>query len=162
MALPFSIPENCVVFQALSPRAGTAAPQPATAISLKLCQKVWAVVNVNSLGGADACAIVPQTDTLVAFGSAAVLTTAVPIWVAAVTATSEQLTRATDAVNYTLPAAAASSQVVFEIDPAFLAAGEDCFRISLTAAATSFVGVDYIIAPRYPGGSGMRPVYDID
>ena len=88
MALPFSIPENCVVFQALAPSAGTGAAQPADPISLKLCHKVWAVVNVNSLAGADAAAIVPQTDALVAFGSAAVLTTAVPIWTAAVTGTT--------------------------------------------------------------------------
>lgn len=162
MTYPFSIPENCVRIQALAPQHGTGAAQAATAISLKLCHKVWAVVSKNSGAGADAVAVVPQTDALVAFGTPAVLTTAVPHWVAADEATSPVLVRDTDAVNHTFAADALNGTVVFEIDPAELAAGEDCFRISLTAAAGTFVAVEYIIAPRYPAGSGFRPNYLVD
>jgi hypothetical protein len=162
MALPFSLTEDMALIQALGPIAGTGAAQAATAVSLKLAHKLWAVVDVNSAGGADATAIVPQTDALVAFGSPAVLVTSVPIWAAAGVAVSPALVRAANAVNYTCVADLLRKQIVFEIDPAKLAAGEDCFRISLTAAVTTLVTVHYVIAPRYPAGSGNRPNYLID
>lgn len=162
MAYPFAVPENVHLITALSPQHGTGAAQAATAVSLKLVHKLWAVVQKNSGAGADAVAVVPQTDALVAFGTPAVLTTAVPHWVAADEATSTLLVRGADAVNHSFAADALLGTVVFEIDPALLTAGEDCFRISLTAAAGTFVSVTYIIAPRYPAGSGFTPNYLID
>jgi hypothetical protein len=162
MTLPFSIPENVYPLQALGPIAGTGAPQPAMAVSLKNVHKLWALVGINSAGGVDATAVVPQTDALVAFGSAAVLTNSVPIWAAVDVATSPVLVRAANAVNYTCVADLFRKFIVFEIDPAELAAGELCFRISLTAAATTIVSVEYLVAPRYPGGANMHPSYIID
>lgn len=163
MAYPFVIPEDAYVLQAIAPQTGAGVAINGTPISLKLTHKVWAVVHVNTPGTSAAVAIVPQTDANVAFGSAAVLTTAVPIWAAVDVATSPVLVRATDAVNYTTVADALSKIVILEIDPAKLAAGEDCFRISLTlVAATDFVSCDYIIAPRYPSGAPFAPSYIID
>lgn len=163
MALSFAIPENIYVLQALRPMTGAGAAVTSLPISLKLVHKLWVVCNVNTVGTSAAVALVPQTDALVAFGSPAVLTTAVPIWAAVNVAASPVLVRATNAVNYTTVADALFKQVIFEIDPAKLAAGEDCFRISITAlAATDFASIDYMIAPRYPSGAPFAPVYTTD
>src|SRR5512133_1914549 len=101
MAYPFSLPENAVVIQALAPQHGTGAAQPATAVSMKLVHKLWAIVHKNSGAGADAVAVVPQTDAAVAFGTPAVFTAALPHWVAADVATTPELVRDADAVNHT-------------------------------------------------------------
>jgi hypothetical protein len=48
--------------------------------------------------------------------------------------------------------------VIFEIDPAELAAGEDCFRISVTnVPAGDAVVINYIFVPRYAGRPATSP-----
>ena len=160
----FSFPENCKYVLATAPRTGAGAAVNATPVSLKNVHKLWAVCTVNTVGTSAAVALVPQTDTLVAFASAAVLTTAVRIWVNADVATNgDQLTEATAAVNYTTVADALTKVVIFEIDPADLTAGEDCFRMSITAlAATDFACIEYVILPRYQGRVSMQPTVITD
>jgi len=150
-----SFPENLMIVPGLNPIVGTAAEQTSIPISLKNVQKMWAVVYLNTVS-TDAVAIVPQTDALVAFGSAAVLVTAVPIWINLDAQVSDAWTRAADAVNYTTAVDNNGKMIVFEIDPsnfrttATAASDDDCFRISLTAVnANDYSAIFYIIIPRY-------------
>ena len=157
-------PEDLMIIPAIQARTGAGAAINGTAVSLKNVQMLWAVVNINTVGTSAAVAIVPQTDTLVAFGSGAALTSVVPIWVNAdITTGAQDLARATDAVNYTTVADALFKQVIFQIDPALLDAGEDCFRIRITTiAATDFISCDYLIQPRYASTVANQPSVLVD
>jgi hypothetical protein len=149
-----SFPENLMIIPGLNPIVGTAAEQTSIPISLKNVQKMWAVVYLNTVS-TDAVAIVPQTDALVAFGSAAVLVNTVPIWINLDAQVSDAWTRAADAVNYTTAVDNNGKMIVFEIDPSSfrsttVATDDDCFRISLTAVnANDYSAVFYIVIPRY-------------
>jgi hypothetical protein len=167
-----SFPENLFIMQGLAPKTGAGAAITSIPISLKNVQKLWAVCNINTAGTSAAVAIVPQTDTLVAFGSAlglpATLHT-VPIWVNATSAVSDAISKVTDAITYSTTADALCKQVIFEIDPSLIrttvtAASDDvCFRISFTAvAATDFVEVTYVIQPRFPSKTGSQASYIVD
>lgn len=161
-----SFPENLMIVPGLAPVVGTGAEQTSIPISLKNVQKMWAVVYLNTAGGSGAVAIVPQTDALVAFGSATALPATlhnVPIWLCADADASDAWTRATDDENYTTAANAHSKIVVFEIDPevirttATAATDEDCFRISLTAVnVADYSAIFYIIQPRYISKADTR------
>ena len=158
-----SFPENLLIIPGLAPVVGTAAEQTSIPISLKNVQKLWAVVYANPVGGGGAqIAIVPQTDALVAFGSAAVLVNAVPIWTNEDAANSNVWTKRTSAVNFTTAAGHGMKMVVFEIDPSSfrsttVATDDDCFRISLTAvAATDYSAIFYIVLPRYISKADTR------
>ena len=157
-----SFPENLMILPGLAPTIGTGAAQTSIPISLKNIQKLWAVVYLNTAAGGDAVAIVPQTDALVAFGSAAVLVNAVPIWANTTAALSDAWTQETDAVNYTTAADALCKIVVFEIDPSSfrsttVATDEDCFRISLTAVnVADYAAIFYIVQPRYISKADTR------
>jgi len=157
-----SFPENLMIIPGLSPVVGTAAEQTSIPISLKNVQKMWAVVSLNTVG-TDAVAIVPQTDALVAFGSAAVLVHTVPIWINLDADVSDAWTRAADAVNYTTEVDNNGKMIVFEIDPssfrttATVSSDDDCFRISLTAVdITDYAAIFYIVLPRYISKSDTR------
>jgi len=156
-----SFPENLMIIPGLSPVVGTGAEQTSIPISLKNVQKMWAVVYLNTVG-TDAVAVVPQTDALVAFGSAAVLINAVPVWINLDADVSDAWTRATDAVNYTTEVDNNGKMIVFEIDPSSfrsttVATDDDCFRISLTAVdITDYSAIFYIVIPRYVSKSDTR------
>lgn len=151
------LPENCKVVQGLA-LEGAGAGATSLPISLKtVADKLYVLCNVYPAGGA-AMALVPQTDTLVAFGSAAVLTTAVRIWANENTSASDTLVEQTAAVNFTTTADANPKLVIFEIDPADLTAGEDCFRISVTNVPNGdAVAITYIYVPRYAGRVATSP-----
>lgn len=158
-----SFPENLLIIPGQAPVVGAAAAITSIPISLKNVQKLWAVVYVNTIGTSAAVACVPQTDALVAFGSAAALVQAVPIWSNQTAATNDLWTRETDAVNFSTTANALHKMVVFEIDPsnfrttATASSDDDCFRISLTAvAAGDYVAIFYIVLPRYISKSDTR------
>lgn len=153
----FCLPESLKVVQGLV-LEGAGAGATSLPISLKgVSGKLYAMVNVYPAGGA-AMALVPQTDTLVAFGSAAVLTTAVRIWANENTTASDRLVEQTAAVNFTTAADANPKLVIFEIDPAELAAGEDCFRISVTNVPNGdAVAVTYLYEPRYASRVSTQP-----
>ena len=159
-----SFPENLLIIPGSAPVVGAAAEITSIPISLKNVQKMWAVVYVNTVGTSAAVACVPQTDALVAFGSAAALVHTVPIWSNQTAATNDLWTRETDAVNFSTAAASAlHKMVVFEIDPANIrttataASDDDCFRISLTAvAAGDYCAIFYIVLPRYISKSDTR------
>jgi len=157
MAYPFAIPENCKIIQAAVPQVGTAAAVNGVAVSLKNVHKLYAIVDLNTAGGA-ALALIPQTDAAVAFGTPAVLTTVVHIWANQNVAANDTLVRQANAVNFTTAATANLKQVIFEIDPARLTAGEDCFRMTTGALPiTDYVSMTYVIIPRYPGGAPFQP-----
>lgn len=145
----FCLPESCKIVQGLA-LEGAGAVATSLPISLKnVSGKLYVLCSVYPAGGA-AMALVPQTDALVAFGSAAALATAVRIWADEDTATSDLLVEQTDAVNFTTTADANPKLVIFEIDPAVLTAGEDCFRISVTNVPNGdSVAILYIYEPRY-------------
>ena len=153
----FCLPESLKIVQGLV-LEGAAAVATSLPISLKgVSGKLYVVCNVYPAGGA-AMALVPQTDALVAFGSAAVLTTAVRIWANQDTATSDTLVEQTAAVNFTTDADVNPKLVIFEIDPAELAVGEDCFRISVTNVPNGdAVAVTYIYEPRYANRGSTSP-----
>lgn len=164
-----SFPENFMIIPGQAPVVGAGIAITSLPISLKNVQKLWAIVYLNTVGTSAAVACVPQTDALVAFGSAAVLVNAVPIWTNQNTAASNTWTRETDAVNFTTTAANANHKIIiFEIDPSSIrttttATSEDCFRISLTAvAAGDYCSILYIVQPRYPGAVGNQPSYILD
>jgi len=150
-----------MIIPGLSPVVGTGAEQTSIPISLKNVHKLWAVVYLNTVG-TDAVAIVPQTDALVAFGSAAVLINAVPIWQNPDADVSDAWTKETDAVNFTTDVDNNGKMIVFEIDPSSfrtttVATDEDCFRISLTAVdVTDYAAIFYIVLPRYISKSDTR------
>jgi hypothetical protein len=164
-----SFPENLMIIPGSAPVEGAAAEVTSLPISLKNVQKLWAVVYLNTAGTAGAVACVPQTDALVAFGSAAVLVHTVPIWSNQDCAANDEWTQETDAVNLTTTADAHHKMVVFEIDPsnfrtaAAASSDDDCFRISLTAvAATDYSAIFYIIQPRYPSSVASQATYITD
>jgi hypothetical protein len=153
----FSFPENVKHIVAAAPQVGTAAAVNGTAISLKNVHKLWAIVTLNPVGGA-ALLLTPQTDALVAFGSPAAITNVARIWANEAVATSDRLVEQTAALNFTTAANANVKQVIFEIDPADLAAGEDCFRLITGALpVTDYVSIEYVILPRYQGRVAMQP-----
>ena len=155
-----SFPENIMIIPGLAPTVGTGAEQTSIPISLKLVQKLWAVVYLNTAVGGAAVACVPQTHADVAFGASTVLPAtlhAVPIWVNTTAALSDTYTRQTDAVNFTTTGDALCKIVVFEIDPTLIrttataTSDDDCFRISLTAVnALDYAAIFYVVLPRYP------------
>ena len=157
-----SFPENLLIIPGLAPIVGTGAAQTSIPISLKNVQKLWAVVYLNTAGGSAAVAVVPQTDDLVAFGSAASLVNTVPIWVNITAGTQDTWTKATAAINYTTAATAAHKMIIFEIDPSSFRStttetSEDCFRISLTAVnAADYSAIFYIVLPRYISKADTR------
>jgi hypothetical protein len=160
-----TLPENFYVIQAAGPANGAGAQVTSTPVSLKYIHRLWAVIELDTAGTSAAVACVPQTDALVAFGSPAVLTTAVPKWVNADVATSAVgFTHPANAVNHTTTADALRKCVIFEIDPtAHFGTSEDCFRISLTAvAAGDYYSIFYIIEPRYPAAIGSQPSVLVD
>jgi len=156
-------PENFKVINACGPLTGAGAAVNATPVSLKNVLRLWAVVDVNTVGTSAAVAIVPQCDELVAFGSAISIPNVMNIWVNADVATAPStFTKATAAVNYTTVGDALRKCVIFEIDPANLGSAtitaEYCFRIRFTAvAATDFVSVLYVVEPRYQGRVLTQP-----
>lgn len=145
----FCLPESLKVVQGLA-LEGAAAGATSLPISLKNCaEKLYVVCSLYTQTGA-AVALVPQTDTLVAFGSATALPRAVRIWANEAAGTTDLLVEQTAAVNYTTVANVNPKIVIFEIDPADMTAGEDCFRISVTALAnTDSISILYFFVPRY-------------
>jgi len=146
----FSFPEDCKVVVAAAPQVGVPGVVTGTAVSLKNVEKLWAIVLVNPVGGG-ALVLTPQTDTLVAFGSAAALTPVCRIWANEAVGTNDRLVEQTSAVNYTTAADANVKQVIFEIDPARLTADERAFRVITGALPnTDFVSIVYVMSLRYP------------
>lgn len=150
-------PEEYKVVQGLA-LEGAGAGATSTSISLKTVMgKLYVLCNVYPASGA-AMALVPQTDSAVAFGTAAVLTTAVRIWANQNTSASDTLVEQTAAVNFSTAADVNPKLVIFEIDPAELAAGEDCFRISVTNVPNAdAVAITYIYKPRYANRGATSP-----
>lgn len=165
-----SFPENLMIIPGLAPNVGAGAAQNSIPISLKNVQKLWAVCYIRPAALGMIC--VPQTDELVAFGSAAALPATlhnVPIWSNQAAGTSDLWTKEVDAANFTTTADAAHKMVVFEIDPSLIrttataATSEDCFRISFTNIPIGdYAAVFYIVQPRYPSKVGSQASYIVD
>lgn len=155
-------PEGCLFVMGAVAQVGSGADVTSKPLSLKNVQRLWILVNLNPAGGA-AYALQPQTDALVAFGSAASITKAARIWSDEDADTNCKLTEQTAATSWSTTADTNPKLVVFEIDPAALAAGEDCVRVNIPALAVGdYASVDYVIEPRYPGSLANSPSYIID
>jgi len=155
-----SFPENIMIIQGLPPTVGAGAAKNSMPISLKNIQKLWAVCSVNTASTSAAIAIVPQTDALVAFGTATIVPATlhnVPRWINLDVAAAATWTHTTDGTNYTTAAVdALAKTVIFEIVPELIRttttaeSDDDCFRISFTQVdASDLVSVLYVFIPRY-------------
>lgn len=160
MAYPFALPENFIVYQAMEPTIGAGADLNGRAVSLKNVHKAYLIAHINPVAGAGV-AIHPETDSTVAFGSGAVLTSPVHIWSNEDTDSGDAWTRETDAVNFTTAANDEPKMVIFEIDPAKLPEGEDCVRLVVDSLAnTDYAAIEYILIPRYGGTSQPSVLVD--
>ena len=153
----FHLLEQYKVVQGLA-LEGAAAGATSLPISLKtVAGKLYVLVSIYPAGGLGMI-LTPQTDALVAFGSPAVLTTAGRIWANEACGTTDLMVAQTAAVNFTTTADVNPKLVIFEIDPATLAAGEDCFRISITNVPNGdSVAVIYVFEPKYASGVATVP-----
>ena len=153
----FCLPESLKVVQGLA-LEGAGAGANSLPVSLKTVSgKLYIMVSVYRAGGA-AMVLTPQTDTLVAFGSAAGLASAVRIWANETTGTTDLLVEQTAAVAFTTTADVNPKLVIFEIDPADLTAGEDCVRLAITNVPNAdSVAVIYVYEPRYASRVSTQP-----
>ena len=150
----FHIPENAYVVEALAPQIGAAVVVTGDYISLKNLHKVFIVIHYDQ-GDATDITWTPMRATAVAPTGAVVLAETVPVWSNLDCATSDVITRRTNALNYASGVAQTHKIVIFEIDPRYLGDTYDCMAITSTVAvaATSTVSAQYICVPRYQGHS---------
>lgn len=157
--MPFTLPEECKIVSLTSPIT-TNAEVTSDAVSLKNAHKAWIVVNLKQ-AATHATLLTLMQATDVAVGTNAVLATAVPIWYNDDT-TTDALTRATDAINYTTSASVADKMYVFEIDPATLTAGYDVVYLISAASseATNIISTVVYLQSRYPGDQPPAAITD--
>jgi hypothetical protein len=99
--------------------------------------------------------------TDVAGGTTSAITATCPIWYNIDTATADLLTRATDAITFTINTGAGKNQLwIMEWDPAKFSAGYDCFQIRMSGAGASIVDVLYIAEPRYQSDVNVAAITD--
>ena len=150
----FHIPESAYVVQAIAPQVGAAGLVVGDYISLKNLHKVFIVIHYDQ-GDAEDITWTPMRATAVAPVGNVVIATAVPIWSNLACATTDVLTRRTDAVNYASGVDQTNKIVIFAIDPRTLGDTYDCLGITHTnnIEATSYVSAVYVCVPRYAGPS---------
>lgn len=126
--------EQAKVIQALNP-AADGAGRAGDIISLKNCGLCTIVVNITQGNAATVALTIQQCQDVSGTGAKAI-TNAVPIWANQDLASSDALTRQTDAVSFTTSAAVKHKLVVFQIDPASLdlANGFDCIKVTTGAS----------------------------
>jgi hypothetical protein len=146
----FSLPEGCFPVQAIAPVLANAGAMVGDYISLKNARMCYVVVHMVQATDHPLVITIERATDVAATGSV-VITSVVPIWFGNVSTTSTQLTRQTDAVNFTITAALTGASItVFKIDPASLGAF-DCItvKISQSAHADNLLSAMYFIQPRY-------------
>ena len=154
----FTLPEYMKVVEGLAPQVGGAAAVTGDYVSLKNVHKAYAVIHYRQGDGTAITWNITRA-TAVAPTAAIVVSELLRIWSNLDCATSDTLVEQTAAVNYASGTGQAHKQVVFEIDPAALAAGFDCIAAASTTAipATSAVSIMYYLVPRYPSQVSTQP-----
>jgi hypothetical protein len=146
---PF-IPEGLFPVSAASPET-TNAGKTADYISVKNAEMVWVVIHLTqAVGHATAFSIEKATD--VAGTGSVPITTAVPIWYGNASTTSSQLTKQTDAVDFTIGVGVTGDAIiVFQIAPETLGTTFDCItaKAANSGQATNIWEVMYWVKPRY-------------
>jgi hypothetical protein len=166
MPVNFCFPENCKVVNGYAPRVGAAAAVTGAYISLKNIQRAWVVFHYFQ---ADANAItfnVLKATDVAASGSIAT-DVLMPIWSNLACAVSDLLVRRTDAISYAAGTGAASKMIIMEVDPDALGqlAGVqyDCIAGYSTAiAAAQYLGITYVLQPRYQSRVLTQPTVVTD
>jgi hypothetical protein len=154
----FSFPENCKIVSGLAPVVGAAGAVTGDYVNLKNCHKAWVVIYYKQADG-NAITWHIKRATAVAPTGAIAVTETLRIWSNLDCATSDLLVERTAAINYASGAGAADKMIVFEVDPAALAAGFDCIAgCSTTAiAAAQYPAILYVLQPRYPSQVANQP-----
>lgn len=145
-----TLPEAFKIIQAHEPVAANALGT-CDYVSCKNMKKLWVLLHHYSGGGDDDLVVTINEATSVAAGSATAITEVCPIWYNVDTASADALTRATDAITFTVDTTAGLDQLwVLEWDPAKFSAGFDCFAVVTTGGnASNIVSVLYIAEMRY-------------
>ena len=148
-----TLPQEAKLVEAMAP-AADAAGRTADWVSLKNYGRAFIVVHITQANAATVALTVLQASAVAGTGSKAITWT-VPIWANEDTATTDTLTRQTDALAFTTSAAVKNKIVVFQIDPRYLDVnnGFDC--ISFTTGASNVANITqamYVLAePRFNG-----------
>lgn len=154
----FTLPENCKIVEAIQPQAGAAIT--GDYVSLKNVHKAWIVVHITQ-AAVNTVAITIEQATDVAMSSSTAITVAVPIWANQDCAASDLLVRQTDAVSFTTSAAQKHKIIVFQVDPATLAAGFDCIGVKTGVSdATNITQAMYYLQERYKADQPPSAIID--
>jgi len=155
----FTLPEHCKIVEAISPQAGAAIT--GDYVCLKNVHKAWIIVHITQ-AQANTVAITIEQATNVAMGSSTAITVGVPIWANQDCVTSDLLVReTTDAVSFTTSAAVKHKVVVFEVDPATLAAGFDCIGVKTGSShADNITSAIYVLQERYAADQPPSAIID--
>ena len=145
----FTLPESLKIVQGHEPSIGSTLLNTSDIISCKNLLKVWAVLSMTYVDDID-LVVTWNESTDVAGGTTSAITVVCPIWYNIDTASADLLTRATDAITFTIDTGANLNQLwIMEFDPAKFTKGYDCFQIRMSGAGASIVDVLYLGFPRY-------------
>jgi len=155
-----TFPEAFKIIQGHEPAIGSALLNTSDVVCCKNFKKVWAVLSMTYVDDVDLI-VTWNESTDVAGGTTAAITTVCPIWYNIDTATADLLTRATDAITFTIDTGAHKNQLwIVEFDPAKFSDGYDCFQIRMAGAGASIVDVLYIGEPRYQSDVNVSAITD--
>lgn len=145
----FSLVENLKIVNAFKPQTlGSAVT--GDAVCLKNAHKVWCVIDF-AYGTDSDLTITFYEATDVAAGTNSAISATCPLWQNTDTATTDTLTRGTDAASITIDTGAGKNQqAVFEFDPAKFSSGYDCFYVYLASnSASNLASATYYLQERY-------------
>jgi hypothetical protein len=159
MAGGFSIPQGMIPVQLLAPTT-TNGGATSRGVNLKWAIRAFIVVDLLQAVG-NATQINLRQATAMALGSNAVGPN-VPNWKNEDCAASDALTKNTDANSVAVAADVKSKQVIFQVDPAKLAAGSPVVYVtsSNSGQATNLLNVTAYIEPRYASDAPPSLVVD--
>lgn len=155
-----TLPEAFKIIQAHEPLLVSSLLATSDVVSCKNFKKLWAVISMTYVDNVDVVVTWNESTDVAGTGDVAISATC-PIWYNVDTATTDLLTRATDAATFTMDAGAGKNQIwIMEWDPSKFSAGFDCFKIVTAGAAASVVSVVYIGEPRYQSDVNVSAITD--
>ena len=137
--------ERFKVTEAHAPESADAMDNTCDIVSLKNVSRLTVVLHHCSDGGDTDLVITWNESTDVAGTGTTAITTVCPIWYNLDTSVGDALTRATDAITFTVDTTLQLNQIwVVEFDPAKFSAGFDCFQIRSSGGnSANYVSVMY-------------------
>lgn len=151
-----NISERIKIVAAITPQAGAAIT--GDYVSLKNAGHITVVVDINQANAATVAITIEQATKVDGTGSKPI-TNAVPIYLVADAATSDEWVAQTPAVSFETSAATKHKLVAFEIDACTLdvAGGFDCVTVKTAAShADNVTSAQYILSDlRYGVGSSV-------